>query len=341
VCLMDRAAQLDGPAPVEMRPGRSGASSRLGSPGGLRHHDQDEAHHVHDQVYADERGLVEQDAPGGALRAPGGTPPSRSASSGTPPMNVLALDDRGAVLGYGTEDIRVLVRAKEPGAWSLVAEHRVSQAPDSILICRGIGVRRLAVVARPARVALAPGALRHMRGAQPGRPTRVRSRRPADRRDDVAGDFTHSLDDEGHHDQDNCSQAGVRLPHRGASPVIAPGIRGVSRYYPWRSEASGDEKISRSARRTDFQKRRRAYTSKAILRRPSIQGPIVSRCSPRSERGAAPAVGAALDRHVHHDRRGTRIVPFERPSHRRGGTGALRASPRYVNSQTGGKHLGT
>jgi len=97
---------------------------------------------------------VEQDAPPEALYA---RPATAFAARfiGTPPMNVLALDDRRRLLGVRPEDIRVL-GAKEPGAVEALVRSIEYLGADSILMC-AIG-RQACAVRAPGRVALAPGA---------------------------------------------------------------------------------------------------------------------------------------------------------------------------------------
>jgi sn-glycerol 3-phosphate transport system ATP-binding protein len=183
VCLMDEPlSNLDAQLRLEMRREIRGLQQSLGITMVYVTHDQTEAMTMADQVILLREGRVEQDAPPEALYA---RPATAFAARfiGTPPMNVLALDDRRRLLGIRPEDIRVL-GAKEPGAVEALVRSIEYLGADSILMC-AIGRQALAVRA-PGRVALAPGApvslawardAAHVFDAETGR-----------RRDDVAAD---------------------------------------------------------------------------------------------------------------------------------------------------------
>jgi sn-glycerol 3-phosphate transport system ATP-binding protein len=155
VCLMDEPlSNLDAQLRLEMRREIRGLQQSLGITMVYVTHDQTEAMTMADQVILLREGRVEQDAPPEALYA---RPATAFAARfiGTPPMNVLALDDRRRLLGIRPEDIRV-VGAKEPGAVEALVRSIEYLGADSILLC-AIGRQALAVRA-PGRVALAPGA---------------------------------------------------------------------------------------------------------------------------------------------------------------------------------------
>ena len=155
VCLMDEPlSNLDAQLRLEMRREIRGLQQSLGITMIYVTHDQTEAMTMADQVILLREGRVEQDAPPEALYA---RPATAFAARfiGTPPMNVLALDDRRRLLGVRPEDIRVL-GAKEPGAVEALVRSIEYLGADSILMC-AIGRQALAVRA-PGRVALAPGA---------------------------------------------------------------------------------------------------------------------------------------------------------------------------------------
>ena len=155
VCLMDEPlSNLDAQLRLEMRREIRGLQQSLGITMVYVTHDQTEAMTMADQVILLREGRVEQDAPPEALYA---RPATAFAARfiGTPPMNVLALDDRRRLLGIRPEDIRV-VGAKEPGAVEALVRSIEYLGADSILMC-AIGRQALAVRA-PGRVALAPGA---------------------------------------------------------------------------------------------------------------------------------------------------------------------------------------
>ena len=155
VCLMDEPlSNLDAQLRLEMRREIRGLQQSLGITMVYVTHDQTEAMTMADQVILLREGRVEQDAPPEALYA---RPATAFAARfiGTPPMNVLALDDRRRLLGVRPEDIRV-VGTKEPGAVEALVRSIEYLGADSILLC-AIGRQALAVRA-PGRVALAPGA---------------------------------------------------------------------------------------------------------------------------------------------------------------------------------------
>jgi len=183
VCLMDEPlSNLDAQLRLEMRREIRGLQQSLGITMIYVTHDQTEAMTMADQVILLREGRVEQAAPPEALYA---RPATAFAARfiGTPPMNVLVLDDRRRLLGVRPEDIRV-VGTKEPGAVEALVRSIEYLGADSILLC-AIGRQALAVRA-PGRVALAPGApvslawardAAHLFDAETGR-----------RRDDVAAD---------------------------------------------------------------------------------------------------------------------------------------------------------
>ena len=155
VCLMDEPlSNLDAQLRLEMRREIRGLQQSLGITMVYVTHDQTEAMTMADQVILLREGRVEQDAAPEALYA---RPATAFAARfiGTPPMNVLALDDRRRLLGVRPEDIRVL-DAKEPGAVEALVRSIEYLGADSILMC-AIGRQALAVRV-PGRVALAPGA---------------------------------------------------------------------------------------------------------------------------------------------------------------------------------------
>jgi sn-glycerol 3-phosphate transport system ATP-binding protein len=155
VCLMDEPlSNLDAQLRLEMRREIRGLQQSLGITMVYVTHDQTEAMTMADQVILLREGRVEQDAPPEALYA---RPSTAFAARfiGTPPMNVLALDDPRRLLGVRPEDIRVL-GTKEPGAVEALVRSIEYLGADSILMC-AIGRQALAVRA-PGRVALAPGA---------------------------------------------------------------------------------------------------------------------------------------------------------------------------------------
>ena len=179
VCLMDEPlSNLDAQLRLEMRREIRGLQQSLGITMVYVTHDQTEAMTMADQVILLREGRVEQDAPPEALYA---RPATAFAARfiGTPPMNVLALDDRRRLLGIRPEDIRV-VGAKEPGAVEALVRSIEYLGADSILMC-AIGRQALAVRV-PGRVALAPGAPVSRVGAGRGPRVRRRDRSPSRRR---------------------------------------------------------------------------------------------------------------------------------------------------------------
>jgi sn-glycerol 3-phosphate transport system ATP-binding protein len=155
VCLMDEPlSNLDAQLRLEMRREIRGLQQSLGVTMVYVTHDQTEAMSMADQVILLREGRVEQDAPPDVLYA---RPATAFAARfiGTPPMNVLALDDRRRLLGVRPEDIRV-APGPERGAVEATVRSIEYLGADSILMC-AIGGQALAVRA-PGRVALAAGA---------------------------------------------------------------------------------------------------------------------------------------------------------------------------------------
>jgi sn-glycerol 3-phosphate transport system ATP-binding protein len=182
VCLMDEPlSNLDAQLRLEMRREIRGLQQSLGITMVYVTHDQTEAMSMADQVILLREGRVEQDAAPEALYA---RPATAFAARfiGTPPMNVLALDDRRLRLGVRPEDIRV-VAAPEPGAVEALVRSIEYLGADSIMMC-AIGSQALAVRA-PGRVAL-PGARVYL--AWPRDAAHVFDAETGRRRDDVAAD---------------------------------------------------------------------------------------------------------------------------------------------------------
>jgi sn-glycerol 3-phosphate transport system ATP-binding protein len=154
VCLMDEPlSNLDAQLRLEMRREIRGLQQSLGVTMVYVTHDQTEAMSMADQVILLREGRVEQDAPPDVLYA---RPATAFAARfiGTPPMNVLALDDRRRLLGVRPEDIRV-GPGPERGAVEATVRNIEYLGADSILMC-AIGGQALAV-RTPGRVALVPG----------------------------------------------------------------------------------------------------------------------------------------------------------------------------------------
>jgi sn-glycerol 3-phosphate transport system ATP-binding protein len=145
-------------------------------------HDQTEAMSMADQVILLREGRVEQDAPPEALYA---RPATAFAARfiGTPPMNVLALEDRRRLLGVRPEDVRIGAD-REPGAVEATVRSIEYLGADSILMC-AIGAQAVAVRA-PGRIALAPGARVHLAWAPEA--AHVFDAETGRRRDDVMAD---------------------------------------------------------------------------------------------------------------------------------------------------------
>jgi sn-glycerol 3-phosphate transport system ATP-binding protein len=155
VCLMDEPlSNLDAQLRLEMRREIRGLQQSLGVTMVYVTHDQTEAMSMADQVILLRDGRVEQDAPPDVLYA---RPATAFAARfiGTPPMNVLALDDRRRLLGVRPEDIRV-APGPERGAVEATVRSIEYLGADSILMC-AIGGQALAVRA-PGRITLAAGA---------------------------------------------------------------------------------------------------------------------------------------------------------------------------------------
>ena len=183
VCLMDEPlSNLDAQLRLEMRREIRGLQQSLGITMVYVTHDQTEAMSMADQVILLREGRVEQDAPPEALYA---RPATAFAARfiGTPPMNVLALDDRRLLLGVRPEAIRVLT-APAAGAVEALLRSIEYLGADSILMC-AIGSQALAVRA-PGRVALAPGSRVHLAWARDA--AHVFDAETGRRRDDVAAD---------------------------------------------------------------------------------------------------------------------------------------------------------
>jgi sn-glycerol 3-phosphate transport system ATP-binding protein len=181
VCLMDEPlSNLDAQLRLEMRREIRALQQSLGITMVYVTHDQTEAMSMADQVILLREGRVEQDAPPDVLYA---RPATAFAARfiGTPPMNVLALDDRRLLLGVRPEDVRV-AHAPQPGAIEAAVRSVEYLGADSILMC-AIGGQALAVRA-PGRVALAPGACVHL--AWPRDAAHVFDAETGRRRDDVA-----------------------------------------------------------------------------------------------------------------------------------------------------------
>ena len=183
VCLMDEPlSNLDAQLRLEMRREIRGLQQSLGITMVYVTHDQTEAMSMADQVILLREGRVEQDAPPEALYA---RPATAFAARfiGTPPMNVLALDDRRRLLGVRPEDIRVAA-TPSPGTVEATVRSVEYLGADSILMC-AIGGQVLAVRAA-GRVALTPGARVHL--GWPPEAAHVFDAETGRRRDDVAAD---------------------------------------------------------------------------------------------------------------------------------------------------------
>jgi sn-glycerol 3-phosphate transport system ATP-binding protein len=155
VCLMDEPlSNLDAQLRLEMRREIRGLQQGLGVTMVYVTHDQTEAMSMADQVILLREGRVEQDAPPDVLYA---RPATVFAARfiGTPPMNVLALEDGRRLLGVRPEDIRV-APGPERGAVEATVRSIEYLGADSILMC-AIGGQALAVRV-PGRVTLAAGA---------------------------------------------------------------------------------------------------------------------------------------------------------------------------------------
>ena len=183
VCLMDEPlSNLDAQLRLDMRREIRGLQQSLGITMVYVTHDQTEAMSMADQVILLREGRVEQDAPPEALYA---RPATAFAARfiGTPPMNVLALEDRRRLLGVRPEDVRVGAD-REPGAVEATVRSIEYLGADSILMC-AIGAQALAVRA-PGRIALAPGARVHLAWAPEA--AHVFDAETGRRRDDVTAD---------------------------------------------------------------------------------------------------------------------------------------------------------
>ena len=183
VCLMDEPlSNLDAQLRLDMRREIRGLQQSLGITMVYVTHDQTEAMSMADQVILLREGRVEQDAPPEALYA---RPATAFAARfiGTPPMNVLALEDRRRLLGVRPEDVRIGADRK-PGAVEATVRSIEYLGADSILMC-AIGAQALAVRA-PGRIALAPGARVHLAWAPEA--AHVFDAETGRRRDDVTAD---------------------------------------------------------------------------------------------------------------------------------------------------------
>jgi len=183
VCLMDEPlSNLDAQLRHDMRREIRSIQQKLGITMVYVTHDQTEAMSMADQVILLRDGRVEQDAPPAEIYA---RPASVFAARfiGTPPMNILSLDDarggaviagsagpvvlpgRGAGLSLGVrpEDIRLAShggRLASDGGLSATVTAVEYLGADSILSCAA-GTQTLAVRA-PGRVELLPGAAVHL-----------------------------------------------------------------------------------------------------------------------------------------------------------------------------------
>jgi sn-glycerol 3-phosphate transport system ATP-binding protein len=183
VCLMDEPlSNLDAQLRLDMRREIRGLQQSLGITMVYVTHDQTEAMSMADQVILLREGRVEQDAPPEALYA---RPATAFAARfiGTPPMNVLALEDRRRLLGVRPEDVRIGAD-REPGAVEATVRSIEYLGADSILMC-AIGAQAVAVRA-PGRIALAPGARVHLAWAPEA--AHVFDAETGRRRDDVMAD---------------------------------------------------------------------------------------------------------------------------------------------------------
>jgi len=183
VCLMDEPlSNLDAQLRLDMRREIRGLQQSLGITMVYVTHDQTEAMSMADQVILLREGRVEQDAPPEALYA---RPATAFAARfiGTPPMNVLALEDRRRLLGVRPEDVRIGAD-REPGAVEATVRSIEYLGADSILMC-AIGAQALAVRA-PGRIAVAPGARVHLAWAPEA--AHVFDAETGRRRDDVTAD---------------------------------------------------------------------------------------------------------------------------------------------------------
>ena len=183
VCLMDEPlSNLDAQLRLDMRREIRGLQQSLGITMVYVTHDQTEAMSMADQVILLREGRVEQDAPPEALYA---RPATAFAARfiGTPPMNVLALEDRRRLLGVRPEDVRIGAD-REPGAVEGTVRSIEYLGADSILMC-AIGAQALAVRA-PGRIAVAPGARVHLAWAPEA--AHVFDAETGRRRDDVTAD---------------------------------------------------------------------------------------------------------------------------------------------------------
>jgi sn-glycerol 3-phosphate transport system ATP-binding protein len=156
VCLMDEPlSNLDAQLRGDMRREIRALQQKLGMTMVYVTHDQVEAMTMADHVILLRNGRVEQDAPPAELYArPATTFAARFV--GTPPMNLLRLDDvRGRLIGVRPEDIR-LADSGMPARVTAVEY----LGPDTIVTC-ATATDTVAVRA-PGRVELAEGKTAHL-----------------------------------------------------------------------------------------------------------------------------------------------------------------------------------
>ncbi len=181
VCLMDEPlSNLDAQLRLDMRREIRGLQQSLGITMVYVTHDQTEAMSMADQVILLQEGRVEQDAGPAELYA---RPATAFAARfiGTPPMNILALEDRRLLLGVRPEDVR-LAAGPEPGAVEASVRSVEYLGADSILIC-AVGGQTLAVRA-PGRIERPAGARVHLAWGKEA--AHVFAAESGRRRDDVA-----------------------------------------------------------------------------------------------------------------------------------------------------------
>ncbi len=176
VCLMDEPlSNLDAQLRADMRREILALQRRLGITMLYVTHDQTEAMGMADQVVLLRAGRIEQDAPPAAMYA---RPASRFAASfiGTPPMNLLETERRGAALVLRGTDGPALAPALpgpppvagiRPEALRLdtsgipaIATHAEYLGADTVLACLAGGQRLLARL--PGLVALPAGSAVHL-----------------------------------------------------------------------------------------------------------------------------------------------------------------------------------
>jgi sn-glycerol 3-phosphate transport system ATP-binding protein len=164
VCLMDEPlSNLDAQLRAEMRRELLALQRRLGITMLYVTHDQTEAMAMADQVVLLRDGRIEQDAPPADLYA---TPATRFAASfiGSPPMNLLPMDERTAPLAGPGRDVMLGIRPEalrlaETGIAATVT-HAEYLGADTVLACMAGDVPLLARL--PGRVRLPDGADVHL-----------------------------------------------------------------------------------------------------------------------------------------------------------------------------------